>query len=254
MIKKVLKIPLGIFKIIKCLIKTAVIFAFFNIPVVVITSVWVKRLKHYNPKTTPMILQSEEKFGRVLHWNVPERFLNRKLRFALISAEDQSFYLHKGISVKDIQRAVKESIKRKTLIGGSTISQQTARIMFLRMGDNIIQKMIRKWLELIIAVEMEHFLNKRKIINLYLNYAEWGKGVFGIGPASRYHYGKNISELTDGEIKRLMAILPNPKKLSPHQNNSFIKYRLKMINEFISNIRNPRINPFIKEANESASR
>lgn len=143
---------------------------------------------------------------------------------SVITAEDYNFYSHPGIDIAAIIRAY---LTNKRLgyrfHGGSTITQQLSRTLFL-VPKKI---MLRKYLEMFIALEIDIILPKDRILELYFNSCEWGRGVFGIGQASLHYFGKNLDELSEDEITRLITILPSPIKYGPYtfQDNKLLNNR-----------------------------
>ncbi|MBN1617023.1 MAG: transglycosylase domain-containing protein [Spirochaetales bacterium] len=143
---------------------------------------------------------------------LPLKQIPKKTRTMILRVEDGSFYHHHGIVLGAIKNAwkVNQAIG-KTVYGGSTITMQTARTLFLTPHKNYV----RKYLELIIAIELEVILDKDRIFELYLNNAEWGKGVFGIEAASRHHFKKTVSALSRDETIRLVTLLSSPIVYTP---------------------------------------
>lgn len=138
-------------------------------------------------------------------------------RLAVISTEDQLFPDHDGFDFKNIEKAMKHNQKSKSLHGASTISQQVAKNVFLWQGRN----WLRKGLEVYFTFMIEWIWGKRRILEMYLNVAEMGKGIYGIEAASRAYYHKPAKELSRLEAARIAACLPNPrvytvKPLSAH--------------------------------------
>ncbi len=128
-------------------------------------------------------------------------------RNMFVLLEDGHFYKHHGIDLGAIREAYQINRRAGYFVrGASTIDQQLARTLFLTMDKNYY----RKYLEAFIAVEMDALLPKDRILELYLNSIEWGPGVFGIGQASLYQYGKPFPKLTADQVRRLAAILPSP--------------------------------------------
>jgi monofunctional biosynthetic peptidoglycan transglycosylase len=144
--------------------------------------------------------------SRPIHF-VPLRQIPRVARTMVIRLEDYRFYRHGGIDLGAIRDAwqINASIGR-TAVGGSTIPMQLARNLFLTPRKTYL----RKYLEAIIAVEMDLILPKDRILELYLNCIEWGKGVFGIGAASAYYYQSGVGNLGLDELRRLVTIITNP--------------------------------------------
>jgi monofunctional glycosyltransferase len=138
---------------------------------------------------------------------VPLEKLPRTVRTMLVRLEDYTFYEHHGIDLAAIKDAARiNKIVGWPMYGGSTITQQLARTLYLTPHKSYV----RKYLEAIIAVTMEGTLGKERILELYLNYVEWGPGVYGIGAAASYHFGKDIGSLTVDEYRRLLTLLSSP--------------------------------------------
>lgn len=145
------------------------------------------------------------------HTTVGRSELSPYLRRAVLASEDDRFYLHFGIDVVEINNALERKRRGGKLRGASTITQQVAKNLFLWNGRSFV----RKGLEAYIAVLLEVLLTKERILDLYLNLAEWGPNAFGAEAASRLHYGKSAAKLTRDEAARLAAILPAPRRWSP---------------------------------------
>jgi monofunctional glycosyltransferase len=138
---------------------------------------------------------------------VPMRQIPRVVRTMVIRLEDYKFYHHAGVDLGAIRDAwlINRSIKR-TAVGGSTIPMQLARNLFLTPRKTYF----RKYLEALIALEMDLILPKDRILELYLNCIEWGRGIFGIGAAAAYHYNSGVGNLGLDEMRRLVTIITNP--------------------------------------------
>jgi monofunctional glycosyltransferase len=130
------------------------------------------------------------------------------LRLAVIVSEDQQFPDHEGIDWDAVQGAIEYNKKHKNKIGGSTISQQTAKNFFLWQGGGFF----RKGLEAYFTKMIEWTWSKRRILEAYLNIIEMGKGIFGAEAAARHHFGKSAKDLTREEAAQIAACLPNPKQ------------------------------------------
>ncbi|HTI90339.1 MAG TPA: monofunctional biosynthetic peptidoglycan transglycosylase [Puia sp.] len=128
-------------------------------------------------------------------------------RLAVICGEDQLFPDHDGFDFKSIEKAMKHNQKSKSLRGASTISQQVAKNVFLWQG----RSWIRKGLEVYFTFMIEWIWGKRRILEMYLNVSEMGKGVYGIEAASHFYFNKPAKTLTRQEAARIAACLPNPK-------------------------------------------
>jgi monofunctional glycosyltransferase len=128
-------------------------------------------------------------------------------KLAVISSEDQLFPDHDGFDFKSIEKAMKHNQKSKSLHGASTISQQVAKNVFLWQGGGYF----RKALEVYFTFMIEKLWGKKRILQMYLNVSEMGKGVFGIDAAAEYYFGKHAKTLNRSEAAMIAACLPNPK-------------------------------------------
>lgn len=193
----------------------------------------VSRLKKENPKKTSFMKYREKEWKRLgKNYTIKQKWVHLSqispyLIKAVLIAEDDKFWQHEGFDFEAIKKAIEKDIKKKKfLVGGSTISQQLAKNLYLTPTKNPLRK-IR---EAIITWKLEKTLSKKRILELYLNVAEWGdKGIFGIEMASRHYYGKSAKELSAEEAARLAAILPNPRKYNPLSNSRYIEYRANLI-------------------------
>jgi monofunctional glycosyltransferase len=169
------------------------------------------------PMTAVMIQQT---VGRVIHgerpvWprhvTVARNQISPHLRRAVLASEDDRFYLHHGIDFVEIDQALARRKRGGRLRGASTLSQQVAKNVFLWNGRSYV----RKGLELYLTLVLELILSKERILDLYLNLAEWGPSTYGAEAAAQLHFGKHAAQLTRDEAARLAAILPSPKRWSP---------------------------------------
>ena len=135
----------------------------------------------------------------------------KKAALAVITSEDQRFPLHQGFDVDAIMKALNEAEEGGRLRGASTISQQVAKNMFLWTGRSWLRKGLEVWFTSLIEVTW----GKQRILEVYMNIAEWGPGVFGIEAASQHHFGKRASQLTDMQAALLASTLPSPLKYDP---------------------------------------
>jgi monofunctional biosynthetic peptidoglycan transglycosylase len=133
------------------------------------------------------------------------------LRRAVLAAEDDRFYLHWGLDLVEIGKAIDRAERGGRLRGASTITQQVAKNIFLWEGRSFV----RKGLEAYLTLVLELTLPKDRILDLYLNLAEWGDGTFGAEMAARRHFGVSAARLTREQSARLAAILPSPRRWSP---------------------------------------
>jgi monofunctional glycosyltransferase len=190
------------------------------------------KLKKGNPPKTALMeyreKESKEK-GKKFRMNqtwVPLSNISPYLVKAVLIAEDDKFWSHEGFDYEAIQKALEKDMKAgRFKFGGSTISQQLARNLYLSPAKNPLRKMR----EAIITWRMEKVLPKRRILELYLNLVEWGNGIFGVEAASRHYYGKPSSELTPQEAARLATVLPNPRKYNPLGDQRYVVNRSNII-------------------------
>jgi monofunctional biosynthetic peptidoglycan transglycosylase len=196
--------------------------------------VWpgVSKYQKVNPVKTSFMEYREDEWRsqgkgiRIQQRWVPLGRISPYMIKAVIIAEDDKFWRHEGFDYDAIQKAIEKDLKqRKLKAGGSTISQQLAKNMFLTPSRNPVRK-IR---EAIYTWRMEENLSKKRILELYLNVAEWGEGIFGIEMASRHHFGKSAAALSAMEAARLAAVLPNPRLYSPTGNSRYVNYRSQKI-------------------------
>ncbi|WP_411280202.1 monofunctional biosynthetic peptidoglycan transglycosylase [Gemmatimonas sp.] len=145
------------------------------------------------------------------HTPVSRRDLSPYLRRAVLASEDDRFYLHFGIDTVELNNALERRRRGGKLRGASTLTQQVAKNLFLWNGRSFV----RKGVEAYIALLLELLLSKERILDLYLNLAEWGPNAFGAEAAARLHFSKSAANLTRDEAARLAAILPSPRRWSP---------------------------------------
>lgn len=138
--------------------------------------------------------------------------ISAHLRRAVLASEDDRFYLHFGFDLEEIQNALERARRGRRLRGASTITQQVAKNLFLWEGRSYFRKGYEAYLTLV----LELCLPKDRILDLYLNLAEWGDGVFGAEMAARTHFRKSAKSLTRAEAARLAAVLPSPVRWSPN--------------------------------------
>lgn len=184
----------------------------------------ISELADTNPKTTAFIDDRIEKGAKIDQRWIPISQMSPNIIKAVLIGEDDKFYHHEGFDFENLERALNESLSGN-IVGGSTITQQTAKNLYLSPSKNPI----RKIKEAIITYRLENNLTKRRILEIYLNIAEWGDGIFGIEAASKHYYKKSAKHLTPYEASRLVAVLPNPIKYNPLSNQSYVKNRGKII-------------------------
>jgi monofunctional glycosyltransferase len=160
----------------------------------------------------------EKNFSIKYRWT-PWSTISAELPIALIASEDQKFPVHHGFDVQAIQDAMDEADEGQRLRGASTISQQTAKNLFLWGGRNFV----RKGLEAYFTVLLEVTWPKRRILEMYMNIAEFGDGIYGVDAASREFFHKAPSQLDAHEAALLASALPNPRKLHPDRPSAYVE-------------------------------
>ncbi|NWG01908.1 MAG: monofunctional biosynthetic peptidoglycan transglycosylase [Syntrophaceae bacterium] len=211
------------------------------------------KLRKENPKKTALMeyrekaLKEKRRPYRVNQIWVPLSRISPYLIKAVLIAEDDKFWKHEGFDYEAIQKAIEEDIKAKKFkLGGSTITQQLARNLYLSPEKSLIRKIS----EAVITWRMEQVLSKKRILELYLNMVEWGDGIFGVEAASRHYYGKPSSELNPEEAARLAAVLPNPRKYNPIGDQRYVIHRSNIIYRIM--IQRGIVIPEYKEVTENA--
>jgi monofunctional biosynthetic peptidoglycan transglycosylase len=192
----------------------------------------VTELKMSNPKTTALMDlrkdQSREKGSKLAvsqDW-VSFKDIPQLLKDTVRIAEDAGFYWHKGIDYDELKEAIKKDIReRKFVRGGSTITQQLAKNLYLSTEKSLL----RKIKEYLIARRLEKALAKDRIFEIYLNLIELGPGVFGVQAASDVYFGHSVSELSLEEIVRLTAIIPRPLLTDPRGDNPWLRWRCRWL-------------------------
>ncbi|WP_293891414.1 monofunctional biosynthetic peptidoglycan transglycosylase [Flavobacterium sp.] len=159
------------------------------------------------------------------HKWVPLEKISPNLQKAVIASEDGNFLIHSGFDFKAMQKAYKNNNKGRKLKGGSTISQQTAKNVFLWQGRSYL----RKGLEAYFTMLIELIWGKERIMEVYLNSIEMGNGVYGAQEAARHWYSKTAINLTPKEAAGIAAILPNPRKFKASNSSSYITKRKEKI-------------------------
>ena len=152
---------------------------------------------------------------------VPIENISKNLQKAVIASEDGTFLIHHGFDFTAMQKALKNNQKGRKIKGGSTISQQTAKNVFLWQGRSYI----RKGFEAYFTVLIELIWGKERIMEVYLNSIEMGDGIYGAQAASQYWYRKDASNLTTREAAGIAAILPNPRKYKATNSTVYINKR-----------------------------
>jgi len=202
--------------------------AFFVVSIVsVVVYKWVPV-----PITPLMLIRDVEQFkndkGVIMeHDWVPLEDISPKLQLAVVCSEDQNYLKHFGVDWGAIQKAMKENEKGKRVRGGSTITQQTAKNVFLWQGRSYLRKGLELWFTLLIEV----FWSKERIMEVYLNSIEMGNGIYGAEAAAQHWFHKSAKKLSKDEAAAIAAILPNPLRYKANPANGYISGRKAWIKQ-----------------------
>lgn len=219
-----------------------------GLPVGALAFVWlmtlpdVAVLSKSNPTSTALMdsrVAAAREQGRSLSraWTwVPLSRMSPHLPRAVIAAEDASFFIHEGFDWEGIKDAALHNLEAGEMKrGGSTITQQLAKNLYLSSERSLL----RKAREALITRSLEHRLTKERILELYLNVAEWGRGVYGAEAAARHHFGKSAAELTVEEAAWLAAILPSPQRYDPLRHTTVLVRRHQRILRSMQHVPSP---------------
>jgi monofunctional biosynthetic peptidoglycan transglycosylase len=202
----------------------------------------VRPLRTKNPETTAfMELRAREaskagkKPRKIQQWVAYER-ISPSLKRAVIVAEDAAFFSHEGVDYDELEKSFEDSWKTgKRMRGGSTITQQLAKNLYLSPSRNPVRKLE----ELLIARRLEAELSKRRILELYLNVIEWGDGIWGAEAAARSYFQKPASALEADESALLAASIINPRRYSPARPSKFLLRRQELIRQRMGDVEPP---------------
>ena len=201
-------------------------------------------LRWVNPPFTITQVVSLIKGNGLKRDYVSYSYMNNSAKLAVMAGEDQLFPDHNGFDVKAIKLAVKYNKKHPTKTrGASTISQQVAKNIFLWQGGGFF----RKGLEVYFTFMIETFWGKRRILEMYLNVAEMGEGIFGIQAAAKNYFNKNSAELTNIEAAQIAAALPNPIRFTVKPLSNYVAARAGIIVRQMGNLgTDPDVNQLLK--------
>lgn len=189
---------------------------------------WIK----FNPSTSAFmedrldIIQEKMPDAELKHQWVDYTKISSNLKRAVIASEDAKFLDHEGFDWEGIQKAYEKNLKKgKIVAGGSTISQQLAKNLFLSTK----RTPWRKGEEAVITVMLENMMDKHRILEIYLNIIEWGNGVFGAEAAARHYYKTSAANLSSGQAAKLAAMIPNPRFYDQHSSTGYLNRRIATI-------------------------
>ncbi|QOR74421.1 monofunctional biosynthetic peptidoglycan transglycosylase [Cruoricaptor ignavus] len=181
--------------------------------------------RYFNPPITITQISAFAEYGRLQREYIPLSEMGTNVQKAVLASEDQSFFQHNGFDRREIQAAIEHNRKGGSLRGGSTISQQTAKNVFLWQK----RSWIRKGLETFYTFIIEKFWGKEVILERYLNCIEMGRGVFGVEAAAKYYFGKNSKDLDRSEAAWIAAVLPNPRNYDPKNPDGKLAWKHRWI-------------------------
>ncbi|HEY4545693.1 MAG TPA: monofunctional biosynthetic peptidoglycan transglycosylase [Pedomonas sp.] len=201
--------------------------------VLLFTVVWALAYRWINPPATSLMVR-DWAAGKTVQRNwMPIETMSPRIAHAVMAAEDQHFCAHKGFDFKAISKAMESNRNGRKLRGASTISQQVAKNVFLWPQRSWVRKGFEAWFTLLIEV----LWPKQRTLEVYLNVAEWGDGIYGADAAARHHFGRSAADLSRSQAARLASILPSPVKWSPHRTSGGIARKARSVERSMSFIR-----------------
>lgn len=203
----------------------------FLIVFIGITVFWVILYRFVNPPVTwLMITRGFERKADGKEWKIDKQWrdfddIADGMKRAAVAAEDQTFLENHGFDFHAIEKAIEKNAKSRKLIGGSTISQQTAKNVFLWPGRSWVRKGFEAYFTLLIEV----FWSKRRIMEVYLNVIEMGDGIYGVQAAAQNYFHKDAFDLTRAQCAAIVSIFPSPLKWSPTNPSDYVRHRQYLI-------------------------
>ena len=193
---------------------------------------WVAWWKYFNPNMTSFMakrldeLQDKNPTAQLKHIWVPYEKISLRLKQAAVASEDDKFVEHDGFDWEGMQKALeKNQLRGKIVAGGSTISQQLAKNLFLSASKTPW----RKAEEAVITVMIELLWDKRRILEVYLNSVEWGQGIFGAEAAAQRYYKISAAQLNGEQAARLAVMLPAPRRYEKNPYSAYLNYRTQLV-------------------------
>ncbi|WP_299285877.1 monofunctional biosynthetic peptidoglycan transglycosylase [uncultured Mucilaginibacter sp.] len=196
-----------------------------------VTILWVLLLRFINPPVTLLMIERGfERKAAGKNWKIDKDWvsfddMSINIKKAAVASEDQLFLEHHGFDLRAIERAIDKNQHSNKLIGGSTISQQTAKNVFLWPGRSYIRKAFEAYFTMLI----EALWSKERIMEVYLNVIEMGDGIYGIEAASETYFKRHASELNKQQSALIVGVWPNPLKWSPVKPTQYIRHRSYLI-------------------------
>jgi len=194
--------------------------------------VYIILLKWINPPITITQLSSWLSGHRLKRDYVSRNNISVNAKLAVIASEDQLFPDHNGFDFKSIEKAMKHNQKSKSLHGASTVSQQTAKNVFLWQG----RSWLRKGFEVYFTFMIEKIWGKKRILEVYMNVAQMGDGIFGIEKASEKYFNKHAINLSRQEASMIAACLPNPRRYSVKPLSRYVSIRSGWVQRQMNNL------------------
>lgn len=189
--------------------------------------------RYFNPVITWTQVEGFWQYKKLDRNYIPYDEMGDLVKKAVLASEDQKFYQHNGFDFNAIEQAMDYNKKGGKIRGGSTISQQTAKNIFLWNG----RSWLRKGLEVGFTFAIEKLWSKEIILERYLNSIEMGQGVFGVESASHYYFGKSAKDLTKSEAAWIAVVLPNPKKYDPKNPTPALRKKHRWVMNQMNTIR-----------------
>jgi monofunctional glycosyltransferase len=193
---------------------------------IVVTAGTVLMLRWVDPPTSAFMIRERTAAPVRFRW-VDDPDISSHVKVAVIAAEDQNFPTHRGFDLKSINDALVDAQRGRRVRGASTISQQVAKNLFLWPQ----QSWLRKGFEAYFTVLIETLWPKQRILEVYLNVAEFGRGVFGVGAASEVYFRKRAARLNQYDAALLAAVLPSPKRMRVNAPSNYVRSRQQWILE-----------------------
>ncbi|WP_448700422.1 monofunctional biosynthetic peptidoglycan transglycosylase [Mucilaginibacter sp. AW1-3] len=215
----------GVWRLILRILKLVVI-AFIGISIL-----WVIIYRFVDPPGTWLMIQRGfERKSAGKEWKIDKKWVNfddiaDPMKRAAVAAEDATFLENHGFDFKAMERAIDKNQHSHKLVGGSTITQQTAKNVFLWPGRNIIRKAFEAWFTLLINI----FWSKQRVLEVYLNEIEMGDGIYGVEAASQAYFHIPASKLNKSQAALIAAVWPNPLKWSPAAPTGYVYHRQYVI-------------------------
>ena len=185
------------------------------------------------PPTSAFMLRAAREGVAVRQAWTPLSHISPALPIAVVAAEDQKFPTHRGFDFGQIERAILEDRARSR--GASTITQQVAKNLFLWPGRSLVRKALEAWF----TGWLELLWPKRRILEVYLNVAEFGRGIYGADAASALHFGVMPGSLTPAQAALLAAVLPSPRRMSASEPSEYVTQRAREIQEIVVGLGGP---------------